>query len=87
MAESPELRARFLSDIQCNPHVRSILACWDRLALPDGWLVAGCLFHGVLAPNPLTDHGALFEAKARSYQERWPWLRVAGATIAPGTSP
>jgi hypothetical protein len=192
MPESPELRTRFLADIQRNPHVRAILGRWERLALPDGWLVAGCLFQtvwnlrdgkhpaaaikdydlfyfdgadlsqegeqtvqarvereladlgvalearnqarvhlwyedhfghaypklhsasegmdrflvtgtcvgvrpgagdftlyaphglamlyeGVLAPNPLTDHRALFDAKARSYQERWPWLRVASA--------
>lgn len=192
MPETTELRARFLADVQCNPQVRAILARWERLALPDGWLVAGCLFQtvwnlregrdpaeaikdydffyfdaddlgeaaerrvqervereladlgvvleaknqarvhlwypdhfghpyprlrnaregidrflvtgtcvglrpaggdielhaphglamlyqGVLAPNPLTDHRALFEAKARSYQVRWPWLRLAAA--------
>jgi hypothetical protein len=189
MADTPELRARFLADIQQNPKVRAILARWERLALPDGWLVAGCLFQtvwnlregkdpaaaikdydffyfdaddlseeaertvqlrveraladlgvsleaknqarvhlwyeehfghpypqlasacdgidrflvtgtcvgvrpeggdfalyapyglamlydGVLAPNPLTDHRALFEAKAQSYRARWPWLRT-----------
>jgi hypothetical protein len=31
---------------------------------------------GHLTPNPLTDHPRLFEAKARSYQARWPWLRI-----------
>jgi len=189
MVDTPELRARFLADIQCNPKVRAILARWQRLDLPDGWLVAGCLFQtvwnlhegkdpaaaikdydlfyfdahdlseegeravqarvereladlgvsleaknqarvhlwyqdwfghpyprlhaacdgiarflvtgtcvgvrpsdgdlelyapyglgmmyeGVLSPNSLTDHRALFEQKARSYRERWPWLRV-----------
>jgi hypothetical protein len=30
---------------------------------------------GLLTPNPLMDHPQLFEAKARSYQARWPWLR------------
>jgi hypothetical protein len=32
---------------------------------------------GLLAPNPLTDHRELFLAKARSYRQRWPWLRIA----------
>jgi hypothetical protein len=35
------------------------------------------LYDGVLAPNPLTPHLALFRAKAASYAERWPWLRVS----------
>ena len=179
---------RFIEDILANRHNRAIFAQWDALALPDGWLVAGCLFqtvwnlrsgaapeaqikdydlfyfdpadlseegeqqvqarvddvlgdmgvvveaknqarvhlwypgyfghdypqlrsscdgidrflipatcvglrpdgkgwelyapHGLpilyegrLAPNPLTDYRNLFDAKARSYQDRWPWLR------------
>jgi len=183
------MRERFLQDILRNRHNRAILERWDALALPDGWLVAGCLFqtvwnlrsgrapeaqikdydlfyfdagdlsekaerqvqrhvdaqlaelgitveaanqarvhlwyeahfghpysplhsategidrflvpatcvgvrpvaggwevyapHGLpllyegrLAPNPLVDHPALFEAKAASYAERWPWLHV-----------
>lgn len=190
MPDSPDLQTRFLADIQRNPHVRAILARWRRLDLPDGWLVAGCLFQtvwnlqagrdpaaaikdydlfyfdandlspegeravqarvereladlgveleaknqarvhlwyedhfghpyprlrdardgiarflvlgtcvavrpsaagleldapyglddlyaGRLAPNPLTNYRALFEAKARSYQSRWPSLRVS----------
>jgi hypothetical protein len=189
MPDTPDLRARFLADIQHNRNVRAILARWERLGLPDGWLVAGCLFQsvwnlqagrdpaaaikdydffyfdaddlseeaersvqlrlereladlgveleaknqarvhlwyedyfghpyprlrdardgidrflvlgtcvavrpvgaslelyapyglqmlydGALAPNPLTDHRTLFDAKARSYQARWPSLRV-----------
>ena len=180
---------RFIEDVLTNRHNRAILDRWDALALPDGWLVAGCLFqtvwnlrggavpesqirdydlfyfdgndlsedgerqvqtrvdralgdigvvveaknqarvhlwyhdyfghdypqlhsacdgidrflipatcvgirpaakgwevyvpHGLpllyegrLAPNPLIDHRMLFEAKARSYQERWPWLGI-----------
>ena len=195
MPDTPDLRARFLADIERNPHVRAILARWERLALPDGWLVAGCLFQtvwnlhagrdpaasikdydffyfdesdlskegeravqarverelgdlgveleaknqarvhlwyqdrfghpyprlrdardgidrflvlgtcvavrpgelyapyglemlyeGVLAPNPLTDHRALFEAKAQSYRARWPWLIVDGG-VASRTHP
>ncbi|AFZ66769.1 nucleotidyltransferase family protein [Deinococcus peraridilitoris] len=31
---------------------------------------------GVLRPNPLNDVPELFQIKARSYQERWPWLRI-----------
>ena len=179
---------RFIKDILTNRHNRAILERWDALALPDGWLVAGCLFQtvwnlrsgaapeaqikdydlfyfdaddlseeaerrvqarvdatlgdlgvvveaknqarvhlwyreyfghdypqlhsacdgidrflipatcvgvrpkgdawdvyvpnglpllyeGRLAPNPLTDHRNLFDAKAKSYQARWAWLR------------
>jgi hypothetical protein len=36
------------------------------------------LYEGVLAPNPLTDHRALYEAKLQSYCARWPWLRSLG---------
>lgn len=183
------MQERFIEDILRNPNVRALLGRWDELALPDGWLVAGCLFQtvwnlrtgaapaagikdydlfyydagdltaggeaavqarvaraaadlgieveacnqarvhlwypahfgypypqlassrdgidrflvpatcvgvrprpggyeiyapnglallyeGVLTPNPLTDHRPLFERKAASYRERWPWLRV-----------
>ena len=34
---------------------------------------------GVLRINPLHPEPELFERKARSYQERWPWLRIVGA--------
>jgi len=34
------------------------------------------LYEGRLFPNPLTNHRALFDAKAQSYRARWPWLRV-----------
>jgi len=180
---------RFLQDVLSNRHNRTILGRWARLALPDGWLVAGCLFQtvwnrcsgrpaeaqikdydlfyfdagdlsaeaegavqarvdavladlgitvevknqarvhtwypewfghpyaalqsacdgidrflvpgtcvgvrpvadghevyapyglalmyeGRLTPNPLVPHRALFEAKAASYQQRWPWLTI-----------
>jgi hypothetical protein len=33
------------------------------------------LYEGVLSMNPLTPHRALYEQKASSYQQRWPWLR------------
>jgi hypothetical protein len=42
-----DLQARFADDILANRHNRAILARWDALALPDGWLVAGCLFQTV----------------------------------------
>lgn len=38
---------RFVADVLANRHNRTILDRWDRLALPDGWLVAGCLFQTV----------------------------------------
>jgi hypothetical protein len=39
--------ACFLRDVLANRHNREILQRWERLALPDGWLVAGCLFQTV----------------------------------------
>jgi len=185
------MRDRFLRDILANRHNRAILDRWQELDLPDGWLVAGCLFQtvwnlrcgrdpvaqikdydlfyfdgsdltaqterqvqrrvaglladlgitvearnqarvhcwyerdfgfaypqlhssceaidrflvpatsvgvrpsqvgfdvyapyglpllyeGRLFPNPLTLHLPLYEVKARSYRERWPWLRLEG---------
>lgn len=41
------MRPRFLADILANRHNRAILARWQELALPDGYLVAGCLFQTV----------------------------------------
>ena len=38
---------RFFADILTNRHNRAILERWPSLALPDGWLVAGCLFQTV----------------------------------------
>lgn len=37
----------FWADIVTNRHNRAILDRWNTLALPDGWLVAGCLFQTV----------------------------------------
>jgi uncharacterized protein len=189
------LHERFIADVQVNRHNRAILQRWSELALPDGWLVAGCLFQtvwnlrtasaaeaqikdydlfyfdgadlseegerrvqaradavtadlgvvveaknqarvhlwyreyfgheypqlhcacdgierflvpatcvgvrpaggrhevyapygltllyeGVLAPNPLIDHRELFHAKAASYRQRWPWLRIEPSLLA-----
>ncbi len=39
--------ARFTADVLRNRHNRAILQRWRALALPDGWLVAGCLFQTV----------------------------------------
>lgn len=44
---SPQDPQRFLADILANRHNRAILEAWDALELPDGWLVAGCLFQTV----------------------------------------
>ena len=38
---------QFLADIRTNRHNRAILDAWGALGLPDGWLVAGCLFQTV----------------------------------------
>ncbi|WP_439517218.1 nucleotidyltransferase family protein [Hydrogenophaga sp.] len=40
-------QARFFKDILTNRHNRAILERWPGLDLPDGWLVAGCLFQTV----------------------------------------
>jgi hypothetical protein len=34
------------------------------------------LYQGILRPNPLNYQPKLFLAKAQSYKDRWPWLRV-----------
>ncbi|OWQ93048.1 hypothetical protein CDN99_00645 [Roseateles aquatilis] len=46
-SDTRDLRPRFLADLLTNRHNRTILERWDALALPDGWLVAGCLFQTV----------------------------------------
>jgi uncharacterized protein len=38
------------------------------------------LYAGMLRPNPLNDRPDLFAAKIESYKERWPWLRLEGAS-------
>lgn len=37
----------FLRDVSQNPANAGILAHWEELALPNAWLVAGCLFQTV----------------------------------------
>lgn len=44
---SPALSGRFIEDALRNPHNRAILEGLPALALPDAWLVAGCLFQSV----------------------------------------
>ena len=41
------MQKRFIADILKNRNNRAILERWSALALPDGWLVAGCLFQTV----------------------------------------
>ena len=41
------MQQRFLADILSNRNNRAILERWGTLALPDSWLVAGCLFQTV----------------------------------------
>lgn len=41
------MRDRFLRDVLTNKTNRAILDRWVDLDLPDGWLVAGCLFQTV----------------------------------------
>lgn len=44
---APPTPERFVADILTNRYNREILTAWDELDLPDGWLVAGCLFQTV----------------------------------------
>jgi len=44
-----------------------------RLYAPNG---LDELYAGILRPNPLCDHRALFLRKAQSYRARWPWLEI-----------
>jgi uncharacterized protein len=41
------MRDRFVHDVMSNRYNRAIFERWESLALPDGWLVAGCLFQTV----------------------------------------
>jgi hypothetical protein len=41
------MHSRFVTDVLSNTHNARILERWDALDLPDGWLVAGCLFQTV----------------------------------------
>jgi uncharacterized protein len=61
---------RFLISSTCLG-VRPIGADYEVYA-PNGLEL---IYLGVLSPNPSMDHPDLFLAKARSYRDRWPWLR------------
>jgi hypothetical protein len=39
-----DMQARFRNDMAKNAAISAILSRWDRLCLPQLWLVAGCLF-------------------------------------------
>jgi hypothetical protein len=41
------METAFLADITANPANRAILSRWQKLELPNAWLVAGCLFQSV----------------------------------------
>ena len=75
---------RFIQEVRANRFNSAILHRWDSLALPDGWLVAGCLFQTVwnlrsgAAPEARIrdddifhfDDGDLSEAGERQVQAR-----------------
>jgi uncharacterized protein len=42
--ELGDMQARFRNDMAKNAAISAILSRWDRLCLPQLWLVAGCLF-------------------------------------------
>lgn len=62
-----------------------INAVTGALYAPDG---LADLAAGVLRPNPVYPDMRQFEAKALSYQQRWPWLRIdrMHSTLAKGVS-
>jgi uncharacterized protein len=43
----PPTHASLIDDVLCNPNNRALLERLPELALPDCWLVAGCLFQTV----------------------------------------
>jgi len=45
--ELQPMRDRFLHDVLANRNNHAILERWESLDLPEGWLVAGCLFQTV----------------------------------------
>jgi hypothetical protein len=54
---------QFIRDVLENRHTRTIFERWSELALPDGWLVAGCLFQTVWNLRS----GAAPEARIKDY--------------------
>jgi len=61
------LEARFTDDLLSNRSNRALLERWHRLALPDAWLVAGCLFQtvwnrraGLPAEAQIKDHDLFY---------------------------
>jgi uncharacterized protein len=50
------------------------LGAGHQVYVPNGLEI---LYAGRLAPNPLSDHRALFRNKAASYRSRWDWLEIA----------
>lgn len=57
------MKHRFLNDLLSNNVNRIILERWEALALPDCWLVAGCLFQTIW--NKKSGHAP--EANIRDY--------------------
>ncbi|WP_242421754.1 nucleotidyltransferase family protein [Acidovorax sp. GW101-3H11] len=45
------------------------------------------LYAGLMRPNPACPHLPLFQAKADSYRERWPWLTIQPMLPATGARP
>ena len=45
------------------------------------------LYAGLMRPNPACPHLPLFQAKAESYRERWPWLTIQPMQTATGGQP
>ena len=62
-ARGDPMEQRFVRDVLANRHNKAILERWERLGLPQGWLVAGCLFQTVWNLRS----GAPAEARIKDY--------------------
>ncbi|MDP3761844.1 MAG: nucleotidyltransferase family protein [Ramlibacter sp.] len=61
--ETDPVQARFVRDVLKNRNNKAILDRWASLRLPDGWLVAGCLFQTIWNLRS----GAAAEARIKDY--------------------
>jgi len=61
--EANPVHERFLRDVLQNRNNKAILDRWSSLRLPDGWLVAGCLFQTIWNLRS----GAAAEARIKDY--------------------
>jgi len=78
-----EQLAGFRAPVTRNPTLVEVLTRAAALALPDWYLVAGCLYHGlgdvfnlVVRPNPVLAPRHVYQAKTTRWRQQWPSLAV-----------